>query len=59
MLKNKKFVADPEVWKVVDGTLYLNLDEGIQGKWNEDIPGFIKKADDNWKTIKDKPASAL
>ncbi len=55
----KKFVADPEVWKVVDGTLYLNLDEGIQGKWNEDIPGFIKKADDNWKSIKDKSASAL
>ena len=26
----KKFVADPEVWKVVGGKLYLNLDKGIQ-----------------------------
>ena len=55
----KKFVADPEVWKIVDGTLYLNLDKGIQDKWNKDIPGYIKKADANWKDIKDKAPSAL
>jgi YHS domain-containing protein len=55
----KKFVADPEVWKVVDGTLYLNLDKGIQSKWNKDIPGYIKKADTNWKDIKNKAASDL
>jgi YHS domain-containing protein len=55
----KKFVADPEVWKVVDGTLYLNLDKGIQGKWNKDIPGYIKKADANWKEIKDKAPADL
>lgn len=28
----KKFVAVPEVWKIVEGTLYLNLDKGIQEK---------------------------
>ena len=55
----KKFVADPEVWKVVDGTLYLNLDKGIQAKWNKDIPGYIKKAGKNWVEIKDKNASDL
>ncbi len=55
----KKFVADPEVWKVVDGILYLNLDKGIQGKWNKDIPGYIKKADANWKDIKNKAVSDL
>ncbi len=27
----KKFVADPQVWKIVNGTLYLNLDRDIQG----------------------------
>jgi YHS domain-containing protein len=47
----KKFVADPEVWKIVEGTLYLNLDKAIQSKWNEDIPGYIKKADANWPKI--------
>ena len=55
----KKFVADPEVWKVVEGTLYLNLDKGIQEKWQKDIPGHIKKADANWSEIKDKSPDAL
>jgi YHS domain-containing protein len=55
----KKFVADPEVWKVVAGTLYLNLDKGIQDKWQKDVPGNIKKADKNWGEIKDKNASDL
>ena len=55
----KKFVADPEVWKIVDGKLYVNLDKGIQGKWNKDIPGHIKKADKNWTNIQDTSPSAL
>jgi urease subunit beta len=34
----KKFVVDPEVWKIVDGRLYLNLDKDIQRKWENDDP---------------------
>ena len=49
----KKFVGDPEVWKLVDGTLYLNLNSDVQAKWNEDIPGNIAKADEQWAEIKD------
>jgi YHS domain-containing protein len=55
----KKFVADPEVWKIVEGTLYLNLDKAIQSKWNEDIPGYIKKADVNWPKIMEKAPADL
>jgi YHS domain-containing protein len=55
----KKFVADPEVWKIVDGKLYLNLDRDIQRTWNKDVPGYIKKADNNWMKIKNKAASDL
>ena len=55
----KKFVADPEVWKIVQGKLYLNLDKGIQQKWDKDTPGYIKKADANWIEIKEKAASDL
>lgn len=55
----KKFVADPEVWKIVEGKLYLNLDKGIQQKWEKDIPGYIKKGDANWVTMKDKKPSDL
>lgn len=55
----KKFIADPEVWSIVDGKLYLNLDKGIQQKWEKDIPGYIKKGDANWITVKDKKPSDL
>lgn len=55
----KKFVSDPEAWKVVDGTLYLNLDKDIQSKWLQDVPGYIKKSEANWKEIKDKAPSDL
>ena len=55
----KKFVADPEVWRIVDGKLYLNLDESVQQKWEKDIPGYIKKGDANWVTVKDKKPSDL
>ena len=57
--RGKKFVADPEVWKIVEGILYLNLDKNVQQKWDKDIPGYIKKADANWPSIKDKAASDL
>ncbi len=50
----KKFVGDPEIWEVVDGKLYLNLDNKIKGIWVKDISGHIKTADKNWKKIKHK-----
>ena len=55
----KKFSADPEVWEIVDGKLYLNLDPGIKVMWRQDIPGNIAKADKNWPKIKDKAPSEL
>ena len=55
----KKFVGDPDVWAVIDGRLYLNLDNKIQGLWNKDVPGYIKKADVQWPRIEDKMPSAL
>ena len=50
----KKFVGDPEVWEVVNGKLYLNLDNKIKGIWAKDIPGHIKTANMKWKQIKNK-----
>ena len=55
----KKFVGDPEVWKVVDNRLYLNLDKKIQGDWEKDVPGRIKSADKQWLKIKDENPAAL
>ncbi len=42
--------GDPEVYEIVDGTLYLNFSESVQDKWEEDIPGFIAKGDTNYPT---------
>lgn len=55
----KKFVADPDVYDIVDGKLYSNLDSKIRAIWSQDIPGRIKTADGNWKSIADKHPAAL
>lgn len=55
----KKFIGDPEVWRIVDGRTYLNLDTGIQSEWLKDVPGRVKTADRSWKRIKHKNPAAL
>jgi len=44
---------DPEAWKVVDGKLYLNYNKSIQHRWEKDIPGFIRKADEEWPKLRE------
>lgn len=56
---NKKFIADPEQYDIVDGKLYLNLDAKIRSIWLQNVPGRISDANVNWKTIANKPASEL
>jgi YHS domain-containing protein len=48
MTEARKAITDPEVWKIVDGKLYLNCSLAAYEKWRKDIPGNIKKADANW-----------
>ena len=48
MTESRKAVTDPEVWKIVNGKLYLNCSKAAYEKWSKDIPGNIKKADTNW-----------
>ncbi len=48
MTESRKAVTDPEVWKIVDGKLYLNCSMAAYEKWSRDISGNIKKADENW-----------
>ena len=44
--------GDPQVWKIVDGRLYLNVSKSIQVEWAKDIPGYIHKADENWTKLR-------
>ncbi|NVK13466.1 MAG: hypothetical protein HWE35_04735 [Rhodobacteraceae bacterium] len=54
-----KFDGDPNHWKIVDNTLYLNLSQDIQERWEGDIPGFIEKASVNWTDIAEKSPEEL
>lgn len=40
--------GDPNVYEIVDGKLYLNFNEQVQGNWQKDKEGFISKADTNY-----------
>lgn len=42
---------DPDAWKIVADKLYLNFSLKVQKLWEEDIPGYIAKADANWPNI--------
>jgi len=55
----KKFDGDPEVYRIVDGNLYFNLNPEIKKTWEKDLAGNLAKAEKNWPEIKDKPASSL
>lgn len=50
--KHRKFGADPQAWRVVDGKLYLNLNKKVQKIWLEDVPGNIESAEEVWPEIK-------
>ncbi len=43
--------GDPNVWRIVDGKLYLNLNEAVGKIWAVDISGYIAKADANWPKL--------
>jgi YHS domain-containing protein len=48
--------GDPNAWKVVDGKLYLNYNQDVKAKWEQDVPGYISKGDENWpRFLKEKP----
>jgi YHS domain-containing protein len=44
----KQAPANPNNFKVVDGKLYLNLNDDVQKKWNADTNALIGKADALW-----------
>ena len=41
----------PNAWEIVDGKLYLNYDARIQRRWQQDIPGNIARANENWPEV--------
>ena len=42
---------EPKNWAIKNDKLYLNYNDDFQTKWEKDIPGFIKKADEKFKGL--------
>jgi YHS domain-containing protein len=55
--KGGKVPGNPDLWRIVDGKLYLNITQNVVGFWEEDIPGNINLAQGNWPGIEPSPAS--
>jgi YHS domain-containing protein len=52
-----KVPGNPQLWKIVDGKLYLNITKSVQGDWEADIPGNLKKSTVNWTKLEPNDAS--
>lgn len=55
--KGGKVPGNPNLWRIVDDKLYLNITDVVVGFWEEDIPGNINLADGNWPGIEPADAS--
>lgn len=52
-----KVPGNPNLWRIVDDKLYLNITKVVVGFWEEDIPGNISTAENNWGGIEPDAAS--
>ncbi len=52
-----KVPGNPNLWRIVDDVLYLNITPNVVGFWEEDIPGNISASETNWVSIEQDPAS--
>lgn len=50
----KKFDGDPQVWKMVDGRVFLQLDRGTQRVWLKDMHKNIAIAERLWPTVRER-----
>lgn len=51
-----KAPTEPQAFTVVDDKLYLNYNDDVRKTWRTDVRGNIKKANDNWASVKKQPA---
>ena len=53
-----KVPANPNLWRIVNGKLYLNITPNVVGFWEKDIAGHITTANTNWKSKEAAAASS-
>lgn len=42
---------DPQAFSIVDGKLFLNFSPKVTKRWEQDIAGHIRSANENWKSL--------
>ncbi len=52
-----KVPANPNLWRIVEGALYLYITPTVAGFWSSDISGNINKSEGNWTSLEAKDAS--
>ena len=55
--KGGKVPGNPNLWRIVDGVLYLNINPAVVSFWEEDVAGWIESAEGEWPDLEDAPAS--
>ncbi|HEV7670933.1 MAG TPA: YHS domain-containing (seleno)protein [Thermoanaerobaculia bacterium] len=55
LAKGKLVEADPTVWKVVGGKLYVNYDRDVQESWEKKMAKYIVDANAEWQQLGGKP----
>ena len=43
--------GDPNVWRIVDGRLYLNFNARAKELWEADLAGAIARGNANWPSV--------
>lgn len=57
--KGGKVAANPNLWRIVDDKLYLNITRNVVSFWEEDIDGNLEIAETNWDGLESQPASDM
>jgi YHS domain-containing protein len=55
--KGSKAPANPLLWRIVDGKLYVNFSARASSQWEGDIPGNLTLSEANWPRLEPTAAS--
>lgn len=44
-----KVPANPNLWRIIDDKLYININPAVVGFFEEDIPGLLKVGNEKWE----------
>ena len=53
-----KVPANPNLWRIIDGKLFVNITPNVVGFWEKDISGNITTAGKKWVSLEGKDASS-